>query len=94
MNFTYLKFLTISGEQVAVLHPKGEDYQAVSQNILPAPVGVLAKQDLETATVQANLILNTNKSHLQACSHEMRVGTVGTLKARIVRISSRFPSSG
>jgi deoxycytidine triphosphate deaminase len=48
----------------------------MSQNILSAPVGVLAKQDLETAIDQANLILNANKSHLQACSYDMRVGTI------------------
>jgi deoxycytidine triphosphate deaminase len=48
----------------------------MSQNLLNAPVGILAKQDLEAAIDQANLISNANKSNLQACSYDMRVGTI------------------
>lgn len=38
--------------------------------------GIFAKQDIEEAIDRSELILNANKSNLQACSYDMRIGTI------------------
>lgn len=48
----------------------------MAANPLTAEVGVLAKQDLESAIDNTFLILNANKANLQACSYDMRIGTI------------------
>lgn len=43
---------------------------------LPNIVGVLAKQDIEQAIDNGSLIINASKINLQACSYDMRIGTL------------------
>lgn len=38
--------------------------------------GIFAKQDIETAIDRGELILNASKECLQACSYDMRIGTI------------------
>lgn len=40
------------------------------------PTGILSKQDIEAAIDRGELVLNAVKSNLQACSYDLRVGTI------------------